>query len=80
MRCDDDLKETIRASQELMIKTTALFNNEDADTVVYVMSWLMGIYVHSLVDRELMSKEQALQSIYELVDSAYIAQGENDDD
>jgi len=80
MRCDDDLKETIRASQELMIKTTALFNNEDADTVVYVMSWLMGIYVHSLVDRELMSKEQALQSIYDLVDSAYIAQGENDDD
>ena len=40
----------------------------------------MGIYVHSLVDRELMSKEQALQSIYDLVDSAYIAQGENDDD
>jgi hypothetical protein len=80
MRCDDDLKETIRASQELMIKTTALFNNEDADTVVYVMSWLMGIYVHSLVDRELMSKEQALQSIRELIDSAYIAQGENDDD
>lgn len=71
MKCDDDLKETIRASQELMVKTTELFNNQDADTVVYV---------HSLVDRELMSKEQALQSIYELVDSAYIAQGENDDD
>jgi len=80
MRCDEDLKETIRASQELMAKTTELFNNQDADTVVYVMSWLMGIYVHSLVDRELMSKEQALQSIYDLVDSAYIAQGENDDD
>ena len=80
MKCDDDLKETIRASQELMVKTTELFNNEDADTVMYVMTWLMGIYVHSLVDRELMSKEQALQSIYELVDSAYIAQGENDDD
>jgi hypothetical protein len=80
MRCDDDLKETIRASQELMIKTTELFNNEDADTVMYVMTWLMGVYVHGLVDRELMSKEQALQSIYELVDSAYIAQGENDDD
>jgi len=80
MRCDDDLKETIRASQELMVKTTELFNNEDADTVVYVMTWLMAVYVHGLVDRELMSKEQALQSIYELVDSAYIAQGENDDD
>ena len=80
MKCDDDLKETIRASQELMAKTTELFNNQDADTVVYVMSWLMGIYVHSLVDRELMSKEQALQSIRELIDSAYIAQGENDDD
>jgi hypothetical protein len=63
-----------------MIKTTELFNNEDADTVMYVMTWLMGVYVHGLVDRELMSKEQALQSIYELVDSAYIAQGENDDD
>lgn len=80
MKYDEDLKETIRASQELMAKTTELFNNQDADTVVYVMSWLMGIYVHSLVDRELMSKEQALQSIYDLVDSAYIAQGENDDD
>lgn len=80
MKYDDDLKETIRASQELMAKTTELFNNQDADTVVYVMSWLMGIYMHSLVDRELMSKEQALQSIRELIDSAYIAQGENDDD
>jgi len=80
MKYDEDLKETIRASQELMAKTTELFNNQDADTVVYVMSWLMGIYVHSLVDRELMSKEQALQSIRELIDSAYIAQGENDDD
>ena len=80
MKYDDNLKETSRASQGLMAKTTELFNNQDADTVVYVMSWLMGIYVHSLVDRELMSKEQALQSIRELIDSAYIAQGENDDD
>ena len=72
MRCDDDLKETIRASQELMVKTTELFNNEDADTVMYVMSWLMGIYVHSLVDRELMSKEQALQSIYEPVSYTHL--------
>lgn len=80
MKYDEAMEKTVRESSELMDKADELFNDYEADAVVYVMSWLLGTYVHYLVNHELKSKEQALQSIYELIDSAYIAQGENDDD
>jgi hypothetical protein len=79
MNHDDDLEETVEASQELLTKAIELFNDYDADEVMYVISWLMGIHVHYVVDRELMTEDEALNTVLSLVKTAYIAQGEDDD-
>ena len=80
MNLDDDLEKTVEASKDLLTKAIELFNDCDADEVMYVISWLMGIYVYYVVDRELMTEDKALDTVLSMVRSAYIAQGEDDDD
>ena len=80
MKHDDDLEKTIEASKDLLTKAIELFNDYDANEVMYVASWFMGLYVHYVVDRELMTEDKALDTVLSLVRSAYIAQGEDDND
>jgi hypothetical protein len=80
MRPDDELKKVVETSTNLLTRAIELFNDYDADEVMYVISWLMGIHVHYVVDRELMNEDEALNTVLSLVKTAYIAQGENDDD
>ena len=80
MRPDDDLEKTVEASKDLLTKAIELFNDYDANEVMYVISWLMGIHVHYVVDRELMTEDEALNAVLSLVKTAYIAQGEDDND
>lgn len=80
MNHDDELKKVVEASTDLLTKAIELFNDYDADEVMYVISWLMGIHVHYVVDRELMTEDEALNAVLSLVKTAYIAQGEDDND
>ena len=80
MNHDDELKKVVEASTDLLTRAIELFNDYDADEVMYVISWLMGIHVHYVVDRELMNEDEALNTVLSLVKTAYIAQGEDDDD
>ena len=80
MRPDDELKKVVETSTNLLTRAIELFNDYDADEVMYVISWLMGIHVHYVVDRELMNEDEALNTVLSLVRTAYIAQGEDDDD
>ena len=80
MNHDDELKKVVEASTDLLTKAMELFNDYDADEVMYVISWLMGIHVHYVVDRELMTEDEALNTVLSLVKTAYIAQGEDDND
>ena len=80
MRTDDELKKVVETSTNLLTRAIELFNDYDADEVMYVISWLMGIHVHYVVDRELMNEDEALNTVLSLVRSAYIAQGEDDND
>ena len=80
MNHDDELKKVVEASTDLLTRAIELFNDYDADEVMYVISWLMGIHVHYVVDRELMNEDEALNTVFYLVRRAYIAQGEDDND
>jgi hypothetical protein len=80
MRPDDELKKVVETSTNLLTRAIELFNDYDADEVMYVISWLMGIHVHYVVDRELMTEDKALDTVLSLVRTAYIAQGEDDND
>ena len=80
MNHDDELKKVVEASTDLLTKAIELFNDYDADEVMYVISWLMGIHVHYVVDRELMTEDEALNTVLSLVKTAYIAQKEDDND
>ena len=80
MNHDDELKKVVEASTDLLTRAIELFNDYDADEVMYVISWLMGIHVNYVVDRELMNEDEALNTVLSLVRSAYIAQGEDDND
>ena len=80
MNHDDELKKVVEASTDLLTRAIELFNDYDADEVMYVISWLMGIHVHYVVDRELMTEDEALNAVLSLVKTAYIAQGEDDND
>ena len=80
MNHDDELKKVVEASTDLLTRAIELFNDYDADEVMYVISWLMGIHVHYVVDRELMNEDEALNTVLSLVKTAYIAQGEDDND
>lgn len=80
MNHDDELKKVVEASTDLLTRAIELFNDYDADEVMYVISWLMGIHVHYVVDRELMTEDEALNAVLSLVRTAYIAQGEDDND
>ena len=80
MNHDDELKKVVEASTDLLTRAIELFNDYDADEVMYVISWLMGIHVHYVVDRELMTEDEALNTVLSLVKTAYIAQGEDDND
>ena len=80
MKHDDELKKVVEASTDLLTRAIELFNDYDADEVMYVISWLMGIHVHYVVDRELMNEDEALNTVLSLVKTAYIAQGEDDND
>ena len=80
MRPDDELKKVVETSTNLLTRAIELFNDYDADEVMYVISWLMGIHVHYVVDRELMTEDEALNTVLSLVKTAYIAQGEDDND
>ena len=80
MRPDDELKKVVETSTNLLTRAIELFNDYDADEVMYVISWLMGIHVHYVVDRELMNEDEALNTVLSLVKTAYIAQGEDDND
>ena len=80
MKHDDELKKVVETSTNLLTRAIELFNDYDADEVMYVISWLMGIHVHYVVDRELMTEDEALNTVLSLVRSAYIAQGEDDND
>ena len=80
MSPDNDLEKTVEASKDLLTKAIELFNDYDADEVMYVISWLMGIHVHYVVDRELMNEDEALNTVFYWVRRAYIAQGEDDND
>ena len=80
MNHDDELKKVVEASTDLLNRAIELFNDYDADEVMYVISWLMGIHVHYVVDRELMNEDEALNTVLSLVKTAYIAQGEDDND
>lgn len=80
MKHDNELKKVVEASTDLLTRAIELFNDYDADEVMYVISWLMGIHVHYVVDRELMTEDEALNTVLSLVKTAYIAQGEDDND
>ena len=80
MSPDDELKKVVETSTNLLTRAIELFNDYDADEVMYVISWLMGIHVHYVVDRELMNEDEALNTVLSLVKTAYIAQGEDDND
>ena len=80
MSFDVELEKTIHESQQLLTKAPDLFDDYNADTSMYVLSWLMAIHVHYVVEHKLMDEDKALKMAASLVRSAYVAQREDDDD
>ena len=80
MSFDVELEKTIHESQQLLTKALDLFDDYNADTSMYVLSWLMAIHVHYVVEHKLMDEDKALKMAASLVRSAYVAQREDDDE
>lgn len=80
MKLDVELEKTVHESQQLLTKAPDLFDDYNADTSMYVLSWLMAIHVHYVVEHKLMDEDKALKMAASLVRSAYVAQREDDDD
>jgi len=80
MSPDVELEKTIDESQQLLTKALDLFDDYNADTSMYVLSWLMAIHVHYVVEHKLMDEDKALKMAASLVRSSYVAQREDDDE
>jgi hypothetical protein len=60
----------------LLTKSIELFNDYDAGEMTSVIGWLMGTHVRYVVDRGIMTEDEALGAMLSIVRAAYIAQGE----
>ena len=80
MKRDDEQEKRLWECQKLLFKADELFQNQYADVVINVLTWLTAQYIHGTVDRKLMDEKKAFDAVFLMIRTAYFAQKEDDND
>ena len=80
MSPDDEPKKRLWECQKLLFKADEVFQDQYADVVIKVLTWLTAQYIHGTVDRKLMDEKKAFDAVFLMIRTAYFAQKEDDND